>query len=130
MAPTTYDYRDKTDFLQPKLGNTVTLLIADFVGEINETDIGVYFRYYNFTSSEEQNIEAVYCSDMYSEQIEAENNGTWSTKYFTDTFDDIGEYWKKVCPKIDIIDNVQYTFRAYISSCKVAKENGATYAAN
>eukprot|EP00353_Schmidingerella_taraikaensis_P012662 CAMPEP_0185591164 /NCGR_PEP_ID=MMETSP0434-20130131/63610_1 /TAXON_ID=626734 ORGANISM="Favella taraikaensis, Strain Fe Narragansett Bay" /NCGR_SAMPLE_ID=MMETSP0434 /ASSEMBLY_ACC=CAM_ASM_000379 /LENGTH=36 /DNA_ID= /DNA_START= /DNA_END= /DNA_ORIENTATION= len=35
-----------------------------------------------FTYNQET-VEAVYCEDFYAEQLEAERNGTWSSKEFT-----------------------------------------------
>ena len=65
---------------------------------------------------------------MYAEQIEAEKDGTWTTSYFTDTFEDTYG-GKSVCPKVDTIAN-PYFFLPYVSSCKVAKGKGATYLAD
>ena len=92
----------------------MAIAIIDFGKGITEKDVGITFRGKDAASGSNQTeiafIEAVYCADIYAEQIEAEKNGTWTTTYFTDSFADFGTT-KFICPKADFIqiDQIEYT---------------------
>ena len=71
-------------------------------------------------------IDAVNCTDLYAEQIEAEKNGTWSSNYFTNTFgfDEVdGTQW--ICPNASILVAELYT-----SVVPCSSKPDAIYAAN
>ena len=70
-----------------------------------------YFEYLNpleFLRLEFQNgisggvIPAVYCSDYYKEEIEAEKNGTSTLSFYIDNYDDTAEdrNGKSICPNM------------------------------
>ena len=64
--------------------------------------------------------DAVYCSDLYADEIEAERNGTSSTQDFTRAFSDYSEHVKLVCPNatdILISREEKKSLNAKILSC-------------
>ena len=96
--PVTFDVRDKKTYLNPALGNTIA------VGHDSDlADLRVNFFAKPDDVQPYQYLEGVYCTDLYAEQIEAEKNGTVSTKYFTETFLDsleVNRGYKWICPNI------------------------------
>ena len=122
--PTIYDYEDRTAYLNPATGNTLALKIPSLT--ISKLRIQFSTTDNNGTKSY---IEAVYCTDLYAEQMELERNGTLATNYFTQMFSDdvLGNAW--VCPNATAFE-VGYDGKvsADVVNCETA--HGDVYANN
>ena len=96
----------------------------------------VEFEYYDVVKGSWGALDAVYCKDLYSEQIEAELTSEVKTSFFSTTFSDYhpfgaeddGVAW--ICP--DVIEPLEITYsyplRAKAVPCKDAVK--AVYAAS
>ena len=76
----------------------------------------------NNTSLETTYYDAVYCTDLYADEIAAERNQSSSTKDFTKAFkDEYGQKW--VCPNATkvVIDSVT-AFKTHILPCANAQQ--------
>jgi len=60
----------------------------------------VRFNLYDRFSALIRKIDAVYCSDFFAEQLQAEKNGTWTTDYFTGIYIGPEGYRTWVCPDV------------------------------
>ena len=85
----------------PMFGDTIAVL-AVFTHNYAYVDASKYMRIQfsqQYTdSSTTTYFDAVYCKDLYADQIEAEKNGTSSTNDFTQAFQDKNGF-KWVCPR-------------------------------
>ena len=120
--------------MYPELGNTVALALNPF--SATKGQVRVEFEYYDLDEGRWGALDAVYCKDLYSEQIEAELTSIVKTSFFSDTFnnyypfgeEDDGVAW--ICPDIlaplDITYN--YPLRVKAVPCKDAVK--AVYAAS
>ena len=78
--------------MQPALSNTIALSLRDVKLDQMRVQFQQVHRW-NLTNFTYESVDAVYCKDMYADEIEKEKNKTWSTSYFTQTFS--GKVWKE-----------------------------------
>ena len=79
--------------------------------------IQIQFQHADPSLTDNPVIDAVYCTDLYADQIEAERNGTSSTQDYTKAFQD---YYgtRMVCPNAtNITINANYTLSAKLLQC-------------
>ena len=88
--------------MQPELGNTVTISFGNILkNKYYLSKYRIRFYHKNRIFSTSTPIESVLCSDLYSEQIEKELNGTSDSKQFVDAFSEKGQsYSIWVCPNL------------------------------
>ena len=86
--PMTYHFKSTTGAIYPQLGNTLAMTMRSYSQGVDTLKEQVRFQFKTWDRKSDTNttIDAVYCQDLYAEELEAERNGTWTTSYFTDAF--------------------------------------------
>lgn len=125
-TPTSYNLKQKSAYLFPALGNTVAVALNPFSANIEQVRIA--FQYYDVVEGSWGALDAVYCKDLYAEQLESELNGKGKTTFFTDSFgdyypfgeEDDGVAW--ICPRASENLDITYSYplRAEVIPCQDA----------
>ena len=129
--PPLIDYSVTEVDLHPMTGST----LAIGVGLTGKTDypmealMRIQFQQTAPSSEDTITYDAVYCTDLYAEEIEAERNGTSSTQDYTRAFSDWSDNIRLVCPNATdiVISKANNKFlNAKILSCE--NSSGSVYA--
>jgi len=116
--PPEVDFSETEAWLHTKFGTTLA------VGIEHATTAEARVR---FLARDSSRIDAVYCTDLYREEIEMERNSTSGDDYFTQMFSDWNGF-KWICPNITILHtDFRLGIDALVVPCK--QEPNAVYAA-
>ena len=122
-SPETFDYSSTRMTLSPN-ESTFAVSFYNVVPPTSNNTLRV-----KYTDSTGASVAPMFCTDVYSEEIEAERNGTSSSAFFTDTFVNIDATQTPfVCPGRDVL--IGNDFGLYISFVTCSNYAGLPYPGN